>query len=61
MPFYWVWDIVRQVQLLVYWVAGEHNLADYFTKQHKKKSAYNQEHLSSPHGRRKKVILLYGT
>ena len=32
MQFYWVRDIVRQGQFLVYWMAGEHNLADYFTK-----------------------------
>ena len=32
--FYWVRDRVRQGKCLVYWIAGEHNLADYFTKHH---------------------------
>ena len=34
MRFYWVRDRVRQEPFLVYLMAGEHNLADYFTKQH---------------------------
>ena len=34
MRFYWVRDRVRQGQFLVYWMAGEHNLAEYFTKPH---------------------------
>ena len=32
--FYWVRDIFIQGQFLVYWMAGEQNLADYFTKHH---------------------------
>ena len=31
--FYWVRYIVRQGKLLVYWMDGEHNLADYFSKK----------------------------
>ena len=34
MQFYLVKDRVRLGQFLVYWMAVEHNLADYFTKQH---------------------------
>ena len=34
MCFYWVIDRVRRGQFLVYWMAVEHNLADYFTKHH---------------------------
>ena len=34
MQFYWVRDRFRQRQFLVYWVTGEHNLSDYFTKHH---------------------------
>ena len=34
MGFYWVRDRVIQGQFLVYWMAGENNLADYFTKHH---------------------------
>ena len=34
MPLYWVRDRSRQGQFLVYWMAVEHNLADYFTKHH---------------------------
>ena len=34
MRFYWVRDRVRQGQFLVYWMAGEKNLAGYFTKNH---------------------------
>ena len=34
MRFHWVRDRVRQGQLLVYWMYGEHNLSDYFTKHH---------------------------
>ena len=29
MKIYWVRDIVRQGKYLVYWMVGEHNLADY--------------------------------
>ena len=35
--FYWVWDRVRQGKYLVYWVAVEQNMVDYFTKNHPKK------------------------
>ena len=34
MLFYWVRDRVRQGKFLVYCVAREHNLAEYFTKHH---------------------------
>jgi len=34
MRFYWVRDRVRQGQFHVYWEAGRHNKADYFTKHH---------------------------
>ena len=34
MKFYWVRERFRQRQFLVYWMAGEHNLSDYFTKHH---------------------------
>ena len=34
MRFYWVRDRVRQGQFLVYWMAGEHNLEEYFTNHH---------------------------
>ena len=34
MQFHWVRDRVRQGQFLVYWMAGEKNLAGYFTKNH---------------------------
>ena len=34
MRFYCVREIVRQGKFLVDWMAGEHNLADYFTKYH---------------------------
>ena len=34
MRFYWVRDRVRQGKFLVYWIAGKHILADYFTKHH---------------------------
>ena len=34
MRFYWVRDRVKQGKFLVYWIYGEHNLADYFTKHH---------------------------
>ena len=34
MRFCWVRDRVRQGRFLVHWMAGEHNLADYFTKHH---------------------------
>ena len=34
MHFYWVRYRVRQGQFLVYSMAGEHNLADYFTKHY---------------------------
>ena len=32
--FYWVRDRFMQLQLLVYWIAGEHNMENYFTKHH---------------------------
>ena len=34
MRFYWVRYRFKQGQFMVYWMAGEHNLADYFTKHH---------------------------
>ena len=34
MRFYWVRDKFRQGQFIVYWMAGENNLSDYFTKHH---------------------------
>ena len=34
MQFYWFRDRVIQGKFLVYWMAGEHNLAYYFTKHH---------------------------
>ena len=34
MLFRWVRDRVIQGQFLVYWMAEEHNLEDYFTKHH---------------------------
>ena len=34
MIFYLVRDRVRQYKFLLYWVAGDHNIADYFTKHH---------------------------
>ena len=34
MIFYWVRDKVIQGQFLLYWMDGEHNLADYFTEHH---------------------------
>ena len=34
MQFYWVRDIVRQGQFLVYWMDGENNMAYYFTNHH---------------------------
>ena len=34
MCFYWVRNRVRKGKFLVYWMSGEHNLADYFTKHH---------------------------
>ena len=34
MQIYWVIDRIRQGQFLVYWMAGEHNMIDYFTKNH---------------------------
>ena len=34
MRFYWFKDRVRKGQFLMYWMNGEHNLADYFTKHH---------------------------
>ena len=32
--FYWVRDRVRQRKCVVYWMAGEHNLEDYFTNHY---------------------------
>ena len=32
MCIYWVRDRVRQGRLMVYWMAGEHNIVDYFNK-----------------------------
>ena len=34
MKFYWVRERVRKGQFLVYWMTGEHNMADYLTKHH---------------------------
>ena len=34
MIFYWVRDRGRQGNFLVYWMAGEQNMEDYFTKLH---------------------------
>ena len=34
MQFYWVRDRVIQGKILVYWITGEHNLEEYFTKHH---------------------------
>ena len=34
MRFYWVGYRVRQGKFLVHWMAGGHNLADYFTKNY---------------------------
>ena len=34
MQFTWVRDRVRKGKFLMYWMAGEHNIADYFTKHH---------------------------
>ena len=34
MRFYWVRDRVRQGKFMVYWMAIEHNLAEYFTNHH---------------------------
>ena len=34
MQFYWVRDRVIQGKILVYWMTGEQNLAEYFTKHH---------------------------
>ena len=33
MRFYWVRDRFRQGQFMVYWMAGEHNMEDYFTNR----------------------------
>ena len=43
MSFYWVIDRVRQGKLLVYWVAREHNIADYFTKHHPTNHDHSKE------------------
>ena len=32
--FYWVRDRVRQGQFTVFWDAGKHNKADFYTKHH---------------------------
>ena len=34
MIFYWVVYRVRQGKFMVYWVVGEHNIADYFTNHY---------------------------
>ena len=34
MRFYWVRDRCIQGKFMVNWLAGEHNLSDYFTKHH---------------------------
>ena len=45
--FYWVREKVRQGKFLVYWMAGEHNLADYFTKHHLIYWVYYRIHIFS--------------
>lgn len=34
MRYYWIKDRVQQGQFIIYWVKGENNKADYFTKHH---------------------------
>lgn len=41
MRYYWIRDRIQQEQLLVYWMPGATNLADYFTKHHS--PAHHQE------------------
>jgi hypothetical protein len=54
MRFYWIRDRVRQGQFHIYWKAGRHNKADYFTKHHPAshhkaiRSAYLHEPQASP-------------
>ena len=43
MRFYWVRERVRQGNFLMYWMAGEHNLAEYFTK-HQPTSHHRSQH-----------------
>ena len=42
MRFYWVRDKFRQGQCIVYWMAGEHNMEEYFTNPHPTRHHWSQ-------------------
>ena len=60
--FYWVRDRVRQGQFLVYWMAEEHNLEDYFYQAppHHQPSSI-AEYICSPHIGRQQVCMQHAT
>ena len=62
MHFYWVRDRFRQGKFMVYWMVGEHNLSEYFTKSppHHPPSI-TAEHISSPCSGLHKVCMLHVT